>query len=111
MQKVLLLSFLTMINLPALAINEMLLEIVKSQGSRVFFTCVVTPPETPPSICSKLYARYLANLSALNAPNPLVLSIDPDPYSWSPFDICRYETEHIVFGDELIVPYCPTLII
>lgn len=92
-------------------VDEALLGATKSAGSKVYWACIVTPPvtEVQKGICAGLYGTYMASLTALNAPLPIVLSIDPDPYVWSPYDICRYETGHIVFGDQGIQPYCPSI--
>jgi len=91
--------------------GEALLISAKTQGTTVYFSCIVTPPVTPAqqATCLALYTTYAATLTALTLPLPMVMSLDPDPYLWSPYDICRYEAGHIVFGDAVIIPYCPTL--
>lgn len=90
--------------------NEALLALAKTQGTNVYHECILTPPVTPQqkAFCSALYAVYKIYITALNTPYPLVIAVEPDPYSWSPYDICRYEVGHMVFGDEGIEPYCPT---
>ena len=92
-------------------VDEGLLTTAKATGAKVYFACIVTPPvnTAKKAICRGLYNSYMAALTAVNAPLPLVVSVDPDPYAWSPYDICRYETGHVVFGEQLSVPYCPTL--
>ena len=91
--------------------DEALLATTKRAGVKVYWACIVAPPvtEAQKEICSGLYGTYIASLTALNTPLPLVLSIDSDPYEGNPYDICRYETGHIVFGDQDIQPYCPTI--
>ncbi|MDQ5921821.1 MAG: hypothetical protein QG673_1880 [Pseudomonadota bacterium] len=95
----------------ATGIDETLLLAAKTQGSNVYYACIVTPPVTPQqqAYCSGLYVTYMVNITALNAPYPLVVSLDPDPYAWSPYDICKYEVGHMIFGDEFITPYCPSI--
>ena len=92
-------------------IDEALILAASSAGNKVYFGCIVTPPVTSAqkAICAGLYTTYNTALRAVNATLPLVPSLDPDPYAWSPYDICRYETGHIVFGNQLSLPYCPTI--
>ena len=95
----------------AFAINEAMLIAATTQGTAVYATCIATPPVSADQVatCTALYGKYIATLTVLNAPLPLVLSLDPDPYVLSPYDICKYETGHIVFGTQLAIPYCPSL--
>ena len=78
----------------------------------LYFRCFVTNLTGEPKViatCTTLYTTYNATLTTINAPLPIVPSIDPSPYSWSPFDICRYETAHLVFNSVAAEPYyCPT---
>lgn len=92
-------------------IGEELLIKARQQGTVVYLSCIATPPATDAqrAICADLYAQYMATLVLLNAPLPLKFSEDPDPFSSSIYDICRYETGHMVFGDKTVAPYCPTL--
>ena len=94
-------------------INETLLETVKAIGTTIFVSCILTPPVDPTgsqqAMCAGLYATYIVKEQALNTPLPLMLAKDPSPYVWSPFDICRFETGHLIFGNKTEVPYCPTV--
>jgi hypothetical protein len=92
-------------------VDEALLDSSQAQGTHIYQACIVTPPVTAPqkAICAGLYSTYISSLTTLNLPYPLIPTIDPDPYAWSPYDICRYETGHVVFGNQLTVPYCPTI--
>jgi len=107
----LLLGSVAMINAFAGGIDEAMLASAATQGSAVYYNCIVTPPISAEqqAICAALYAKYVATLAVLNAPYPLIPSLDPDPYAWSPYDICRFEAGHIVFGMQLAVPYCPSI--
>jgi hypothetical protein len=91
--------------------NEVLLTSSHEQGTHIYQTCIVTPPVTASqkALCAGLYSTYMSSLTKLNSAYPLTPTINPDPYSWSQYDICRYETSHAVFGDQLTVPYCPTV--
>ena len=91
--------------------DEVLLQAAKSSGITVYHACIETPPVTAEqvAVCTNLYGNYVTALTTVNMPEKLIPSIDPDPYAWSPYDICRYETGHIVFGDQLSLPYCPTV--
>ena len=92
-------------------IDEAMYVAARTQGTVVYTTCIVTPPVTAAqqATCASLYKTYIVTLTALNIPYPLTMSLDPDPYLWSPYDICKYETGHIVFGDQLLIPYCPSI--
>ena len=83
-----------------------------AQGVNIYHACIVPPPIEPDAIayCTTTYAVYVATLTALNAPLPITVSLDPSPYSWSPYDICRYEVAHMVFNSITQYPYyCPTV--
>jgi hypothetical protein len=91
-------------------IDEAQLLAARSAGNAVFHGCIETPPVTPAQagVCAGLYGTYVATLTALNAPYPLVSTTSPSPYSWSPYDICRFEPSHFVFPPEGF-PICPAL--
>lgn len=90
--------------------NEALIATAYSQGMVVYDSCILIPPVTKPqkAICAAFYQTYNTALQAVNAPFPLVVSLDPSPYDWSSYDICRYETAHLIFTP-LTFPVCPTL--
>ena len=79
--------------------DEALIQSAKAKGSTVYYSCIVTPPTSDEQYawCLGVYYTYVASLQVVNAPYPLSPSITPSKYSWSPFDICRYETSHLVF--------------
>ncbi len=91
--------------------NETLLSISRVKGTTVYTSCILTPPVTPQQVtlCSSLYAQYISSLQTLNAPLPIIVSTDPSPYVWSPYDVCRFETTHLVFDFVGTQPYCPAL--
>lgn len=91
-------------------VDEAQLLAARSAGNAVFHGCIETPPATPAQagVCAGLYGSYVATLTALNAPYPLVSTTSPSPYSWSPYDICRFEPSHFVFPPEGF-PICPAL--
>lgn len=105
------LSMLAINALAEVVIDEALLVSTISQGTNIFYTCIVVPPVTPHqnALCASLYSGYITSLTTLNEPYPLILSVDPDPYAWSTYDVCRYETEHTIFGNQGVQPYCPTV--
>lgn len=83
-----------------------------NQGVTIYHTCIVPPPSDPTTAayCSTIYTIYVATLATLNAPFPIIVSIDPSPYAWSPYDICKYEVAHMVFNSVTQAPYyCPTV--
>lgn len=94
-------------------VDEALLTTAKVTGTTIFASCILTPPVDPTgsqqAMCVGLYATYVAKEQALNTPLPLMIAKDPSPYAWSPFDICRFETGHLIFGKKTEVPYCPTV--
>ena len=89
-------------------IDEVLLNIARVKGVAVYTACILNPPSTPAQIaaCEAMYLAYVAALQAINAPFPLVRSMSPSLYSWSRYDVCRYETAHFVFNVGLTQPYC-----
>jgi len=86
--------------------DEALLINVQSQGHTVFYSCIQTPPTTAAqaTYCAGIYSSYVVSLQALNAPLPMVHSIDPSPFSWSPYDICRFDTANLALFD-----LCPSI--
>ncbi len=108
----LLMTFALASNAMALVVDEALIALANKQGVNIHNMCIAKPPVKPDAIaaCATLYTRYTATLNAVNAPLAIVPSIDPSPYSWSPFDICRYEVAHMVFNSIATEPYyCPTV--
>jgi hypothetical protein len=95
----------------ASSLNESALAVAKAVGTNVYFSCIVNPPSNPDQqgYCAGLYATYVLKEQILNAPLPLVPSKDPSPYAWSPYDICRFEVGHLIFGNKLVLPYCPSI--
>lgn len=93
---------------PNAAFGEAQLATAKSAGSTVYYTCILTPPVTTAQelMCDGLYSTYKSALSALNAPYPILISSSPSIYSWSPYDICRYEGSHFVFPPTGGFPIC-----
>lgn len=92
--------------------DEAFVEMAKQRGTYVYYTCILTPPisSDQEALCFTLYTRYVDSLKLLNSAYPLVVSTDPSPYTISPYDVCKYETGHIVFGNKLVKPYCPSLV-
>lgn len=108
----LLMTFVLANNAMALVVDEAMVTLANKQGIAVYDLCIAKPPVKPDAIaaCATLYTTYVATLDVVNAPLPTVPSIDPSPYSWSPFDICRYEVAHMVFNLVAATPYyCPTV--
>lgn len=105
--------FLLTINIAlASPIDEAMVISAHTQGINIYNTCIATPPVDPHVIayCTTIYTVYVTTLVSINAPFPIIPATDPSPYSWSPFDICRYEVAHMVFNLVLESPYyCPTL--
>lgn len=93
-------------------IDEAVLASAYSQGVTIYHTCIVPPPADPTAAayCTTIYTAYVVTLGILNAPFPLVVSLDPSPYAMSPYDICKYEVAHMVFNSPATAPYyCPTI--
>ena len=87
-------------------VDEALLLTCQSIGHDLYNTCVVTPPADPAqeAVCAGLYGSYLSCSATLTAPQTMMLSSDPDPYTSSPFDPCKFEVNHQILFD-----ICPTL--
>lgn len=83
---------------------EALLVSCQVTGHSLYDSCVITPP-TNPATCTSLLATYMACSKTLNSPYPMLISKDPDPYSWSPFDPCRFEVQKVILWD--ICPSSP----
>jgi len=93
-------------------INEALMAVSHVEGNTVYTMCILTPPTGNPvkeAACLLLYNKYNASLLSVNSGLPLIPSIDPSPYAWSPYDICRFEPAHFVFSIEYGFPVCPTI--
>ena len=108
----LLMTFALASNAMALVVDEAIVALANKQGVNIYNMCIAIPPIDPDIVtsCTGLYVAYTATLSAVNAPLSIAPSIDPSPYSWSPFDICRYEVAHMVFNSIAAEPYyCPTV--
>lgn len=90
--------------------SEALIMAARAKGTAVYGGCILKPPTTPPEVayCSGIYSIYVAALQAINAPLPLAPTMTPSQYSWSPYDLCKYETSHFVFNTPG-QPYCPAL--
>jgi hypothetical protein len=90
-------------------VDEALVLAAQVAGRQVYFSCIAITPVTAEqqAICAGLYTIYNNALRAVNAPLPLVPSLDPSPYVLSQYDVCRYETGHMIFG-HLALPFCTT---
>jgi hypothetical protein len=86
--------------------DEGLLISCQASGHALYYNCVVKPPIKPDdvAICGALKTSYLVCLAKLNLPYPLIPSTDPDPYAYSPFTPCRFETGHAILYD-----ICPNI--
>ena len=95
----------------AVVIDEIIMAKTRTQGRLVYTTCIVTPPLTPPqqAYCGSIYASYVSSQQALNAPLPLMLAMDQSPYSWSQYDVCRYEPSQMAFDNPVVQPFCPSV--
>jgi len=92
------------VNLPFA--DEALLISCQATGHALFINCVIKLPIKPDDVasCVALKTTYVICLSRLNAPYPLMMAIDPDPYSSNPFSPCYYETGHVALYD-----ICPSI--
>jgi hypothetical protein len=87
--------------------NEPLLVSTVALGTNIYNTCIVTPPldASQQAICAGLYATYLANIQILHIDmlgiNTVMTPGVPDPYVWSPYDVCRFD-----MGNLILVPIC-----
>jgi hypothetical protein len=90
--------------------NEVLLASAKSTGIKIYTSCILKPPADPSqeAMCVSLYTLYIAKEQELNSPLPLMLAKEISPYTSSSFDICRFEVDHLIFGKQNELPYCPT---
>ncbi len=107
----LILSLLLVQNVYSTTIDEAAIAVAKSKGSTVYASCIVTPPVTPEqqAWCASVYAVYLSDLQVVNAPYPIAPAVTPSPYSFSQYDICKYETAAFVFNIPVSQPYCPAI--
>ena len=108
MKKIYILSSLWMAPVFANPVDEALLVKCQLLGHSVYYSCIATPPLTSEqqSYCLSIYSQYNAELVLLNVPYPLLPTHEPSPFSWSPYDVCRYETAFMVLFD-----LCPSSII
>ncbi len=92
------------------ASNLVLLAVTKSIGQTIYQQCILKPPATPDQIatCTDLYVKkYLPNEVLLTLPNVIKPALELSPYVNSSYDICRNETGHIIFSENIPgMPYC-----
>ena len=96
----------------AIPLDETLVNLAQAQGITIYHSCIDPPPADPNTVayCNSIYIIYLSELTVINTPFPIVPSLDPSPYSWSPYDICRYEVANMIFNEITQSPYyCPVL--
>ena len=86
--------------------NELLLTACQTTGGSLYAMCVAVTSLTPEQVvsCTGMKIKYTACLQQLNQPYPLIPAIDPDPYAWTPFSPCIFETGHLILPG-----LCPTL--
>jgi len=84
----------------AITPDELLLANCHLQGHTVYNLCIKSVPAKE---CPDLYANYVGCLHKLNLPYRMKISRDSSPYSYSPYDICKFETAHIV-----VLDLCPS---
>lgn len=89
------------------AMDESILLSCQATGHTLYSNCVAKPPATPDEVaaCGMLKTTYLICLTKLTIPYPLTPATDPDPYSYSPFTPCTFETGHLILFD--ICPNSP----
>ena len=87
--------------------EEALLISCQTLGHSIYHSCIATPPATSSQVsyCTSTYSSYSKCLQGLNAPLPMLIATSPSPYSWSPYDICRYEPAFVAMFD-----LCPSVI-
>ena len=87
--------------------NEPLLVSTVALGTNIYNTCIIVPPLDPSQqyICAGLYTSYLANIQILHIDmlgvNTVMMPGVPDPYIWSPYDVCRFD-----MGNLILAPIC-----
>jgi hypothetical protein len=103
MKKLLGLIILSSVSYADLISDTALTATAHGQAQSIKSGCIDSPPITPWQIswCTSTYGSYTANLQTLNLPYPISTSTDGyvSPYSWSPYDICRFETGRVVSMD------------
>lgn len=89
------------------AVDESVLLSCQATGHTLYSSCVVKPPSTPDevAVCGTLKTTYLICLTKLTIPYLLTPSLETDPYSYSPFTPCGFETGHLILFD--ICPNSP----
>lgn len=88
--------------------NEPLMVATVALGNTIYVNCIQSPPITPEqqAICASEYGTYIANSQILHIDmtggknTPLGYPVS-DPYSWSPYDVCRID-----MGNLLLTPIC-----
>lgn len=82
-----------------LLLDEAALISSQAMGHDLYANCVQRPPLTPEEVsrCSAVKVSYILLLKKLNTPYPL--TVTPDPYSYSPFTPCGFETANLVLFD------------
>lgn len=88
------------------SMDEAVLISCQTTGHTLYYNCVAKPPTSPDEVaaCTALKIKYLVCLTKLTIPYPLTPSLDPDPYSYSPFTPCKFETGHLILFD-----ICPNI--
>lgn len=83
--------------------NEPLLATTISLGNEIYVTCILTPPvsASQQAVCAAKYATYLVNIQTLHIDmfkglNTVMLPGAPDPYLWSPYDVCRFDMGNLI---------------
>jgi hypothetical protein len=81
--------------------NQALLITCQTKGHLVYASCVAVTPVTAEQIayCTTIYTAYNLCLTVLNSPLPMLPSKNHSSYSWSPYDICKYELANLAMFD------------
>ena len=79
-------------------LDEVILLSCQGLGTNLFSQCIIVPTLTPQQLtqCSILKVSYILCITELNAPYPLIPSIIPDIYYYSPFTPCTYEISNLI---------------
>jgi hypothetical protein len=88
--------------------SAILLIKLKGLGDIIYQQCILTPPSPQQAIaCGNLYSDYNNYEMEITLPNPVIKSLDESPYASSSYDICRNETGHVIFSENIPGhPYC-----
>lgn len=89
-------------------INNVLLLKCQTLGHLIFNSCIVVPPTTieQTAYCTTIYLSYNSCLQLLNNPLPMIITREPSPFTWSPYDICRFEPANLAMFD-----LCPSTLL